>query len=202
MNDTKRIGRPRNFDIDEALTAAMKVFWSKGYDGASLKDLTKAMGISGPSMYAAFGDKRQLYLKTIDRYADVNGCAPIIIFESESDIKKAVKGFLESVIEYSTDQSSGKSGCFLASCVSTNVGEVEGVKERMNSAIAETDTRLAQKFELEKSKGNLPSNFPSKERARLMYDMRQGYVFRGRAGCSAKDLKEDIAHRVNMILAC
>ncbi len=201
MSDTKKIGRPRNFDIDEALLAAMNVFWSKGYDGASLKDLTKAMGISGPSMYAAFGDKRELYLKTIDQYADVDGCAPVVAFESEPDIEKAVQGFLEAVIEYSTDHSGGTSGCFLASCVSTNVGEVEGVEERMVNAINETDNRLAARFELEKEKGNLPHNFPSRERARLMFDMRQGYVFRGRAGWTAETLKADISHRVKMIIA-
>ena len=200
MNDTKKIGRPRNFDIDEALLAAMQVFWNKGYDGASLKDLTKAMGISGPSMYAAFGDKRELYLKTIDHYADVDGCAPVVAFESEEDIEKAVRGFLESVIDYSTNNSLGTNGCFLASCVSTNVGEVEGVEERMNNAIDETDARLAERFEREKVKGTLPQNFPSKQRARLMYDMRQGYVFRGRAGCDADELKADIEHRVKMII--
>jgi AcrR family transcriptional regulator len=63
-----------------------------------MKDLTKAMGISGPSLYAAFGDKRELYLKTIDRYADVDSCAPIVAFEAENDIKHAIRGFLTSVI--------------------------------------------------------------------------------------------------------
>lgn len=201
MIDTKKMGRPRNFDIDEALLAAMNVFWSKGYDGASLKDLTKAMGISGPSMYAAFGDKRELYLKTIDKYGDVDGCAPVVVFESEPNIEKAVQGFLETVIEHSTDRAGGARGCFLASCVSTNVGEIEGVEERMVNAINETDRRLAARFEREKEKGNLPDNFPSSERARLMFDMRQGYVFRGRAGWTAETLKKDISHRVKMIIA-
>ncbi|WP_231609358.1 MULTISPECIES: TetR/AcrR family transcriptional regulator [unclassified Pseudoalteromonas] len=201
MNDTKRIGRPRTFNTDEALLAAMNVFWKKGYDGASLKDLTLAMGISGPSMYAAFGDKRELYLKTIDLYSNVDGCAPIISFEAEPDIEKAVIGFLEAVIDYATIQSEGTNGCFLASCVSTSVGEVEGVKERMVNAINETDSRLAARFDAEKEKGRLPENFPSKERARLMFDMRQGYVFRGRTGASAQTLKEDLVHRAKMIVS-
>ena len=98
MTVTKKMGRPRTFDEDEALLAAMHTFWTKGYDGTSMKDLTSAMGISGPSLYSAFGDKRELYLKTIDRYADVDGCAPIIAFENEPDIAKAVQGCLESVI--------------------------------------------------------------------------------------------------------
>lgn len=201
MNDTKRMGRPRTFNEDDALLAAMNVFWTKGYDGASMKDLTGAMGISGPSLYSTFGDKRELYLKTIDRYANVDACAPVVAFETEPNIEDAIKGFLTAVITYATADESGARGCFLASCVSTSIGEVEGVDERMESAIRETDNRLSSRFDVEKESGRLPANFPSKQRGRLMYDMRQGYVFRGRSGCSAETLMEDIDDRVKMILA-
>jgi AcrR family transcriptional regulator len=63
------VGRPRGFDADEALEKAMRVFWQNGYEGASLPDLTKAMGISRTSMYAAFGNKEQLFRKALARYA-------------------------------------------------------------------------------------------------------------------------------------
>src|SRR6202049_4003329 len=63
-------GRPRSFDPDKALDSAVDVFWSKGYEGASLADLTKAMGINRPSLYAAFGDKEKLFRKVLDRYAE------------------------------------------------------------------------------------------------------------------------------------
>ncbi len=195
------MGRPRTFDSRQALTAAMNVFWAKGYDGASLKDLTGAMGISGPSMYAAFGDKRELFLKTIDLYGDVDGCAPVVLFESEPDIRLAVRGFLEEVIIYATTHESGAKGCFLASSVSASIGEVEGVKERVEKAIEDTDRRLASRFEREKEKKLLPEDFPSLERARLLYDIRQGYMFRGRAGWTAEAMRRDLDHRVSMILA-
>src|SRR5215212_2984133 len=61
-------GRPRAFDEEKALDAALKVFWRQGYEGASLPDLTRAMGINRPSMYAAFGNKEALFRKAIDRY--------------------------------------------------------------------------------------------------------------------------------------
>src|SRR5271163_2757517 len=65
---TRAVGRPRSFDAGKALEAAMKVFWRKGYEGASLSDLTKAMGVNRPSLYAAFGDKKALFRKALDRY--------------------------------------------------------------------------------------------------------------------------------------
>ncbi|MBE3014514.1 TetR/AcrR family transcriptional regulator [Microbispora sp. NEAU-D428] len=64
------IGRPRGFDADEALERAMRVFWEQGYEGASLTDLTKAMGITRTSMYAAFGNKEDLFRKALERYTE------------------------------------------------------------------------------------------------------------------------------------
>ncbi|GAB3568874.1 TetR/AcrR family transcriptional regulator [Amycolatopsis endophytica] len=67
------IGRPRGFDADEALERAMLVFWERGYEGASLTDLTGAMGITRTSMYAAFGNKEELFRKAVQRYAEGPG---------------------------------------------------------------------------------------------------------------------------------
>lgn len=201
MIDTKKMGRPRNFDYDDALSQAMTVFWDKGYNGASMRDLTGAMGISVPSLYAAFGDKHQLYLKTIDLYSDVDGCAPIVAFEQEDDIEKAVYGFFNAIIGYATEHESGAKGCFLASSVSTHIGQVEGVAERVKKAIQDTEKRLASRFDKEVEKGNLPDDFPSKERAALLFDIRQGYMFRARAGWSARQLRTNLKSRVQLILA-
>src|SRR5271168_2190108 len=61
-------GRTRQFDVDEALDRALEVFWARGYEGATLPELTKTMGINRPSLYAAFGNKEQLFRKALDRY--------------------------------------------------------------------------------------------------------------------------------------
>src|SRR4051812_10311305 len=65
-----KAGRPRGFDEDSALEAAMRVFWEKSYEGATLTDLTKAMGINRSSMYAAFGDKEALFHLVMERYRE------------------------------------------------------------------------------------------------------------------------------------
>ena len=61
-------GRTRQFDVDKALDRALEVFWTRGYEGATLPELTQAMGINRPSLYAAFGNKEQLFRKALDRY--------------------------------------------------------------------------------------------------------------------------------------
>jgi AcrR family transcriptional regulator len=66
---TSSLGRPRAFDAEKALDRAMRVFWRKGYLGASLSDLTEAMGINRPSLYAAFGNKESLFRQALDRYS-------------------------------------------------------------------------------------------------------------------------------------
>lgn len=66
-------GRPRCFCVHDALDKALEVFWEKGYEGASLTDLTEAMGINRPSLYAAYGNKEQLFAKVLDRYAELYG---------------------------------------------------------------------------------------------------------------------------------
>ena len=195
----KRAGRPRTFDEGEALNAAIQVFWAKGYDGASLKDLTEAMGINSPSLYGAFGDKHSLFLKTITQYADGGGCPPIAAFEAEPDITAAVRAFLEAAITYASSDD-GPSGCYLSSSVVTSAEEVAGVKPLLTAAIDKVETRLAARFEAEKAAGALPPDFPSRARARLMFDIRQGLVYRARAGVDVATMREGLADHARMVV--
>jgi len=166
-----------------------------------MRDLTGAMGITGPSLYAAFGDKRSLFLRTIDHYCAADACAPLVALESEEDIRTALHAFLSEVIRSATEHESGAKGCFLASSVVASVGQVEGVAERVEAAIADTEKRLAARFDREIEKGTLPPTFPVQERAALLFDIRQGYMFRGRAGCSSDRMRSEIAERVAMLLS-
>jgi AcrR family transcriptional regulator len=87
-----QLGRPRAFDPDVALARAMHVFWAKGYEGAALFDLMRAMRINRPSLYAAFGNKEQLFGKVLDRY--MNG--PVAFFGKALTAPKA-RGVVEQI---------------------------------------------------------------------------------------------------------
>jgi AcrR family transcriptional regulator len=88
-------GRPRGFDRDEALRSAAKVFWEKGYEGASLDDLQAAMGvISPPSFYAAFGSKEKLFLEVAELYASTIGYRPVQALEAGPSAREGVEALL------------------------------------------------------------------------------------------------------------
>ncbi|MCV6637711.1 TetR/AcrR family transcriptional regulator [Candidatus Albibeggiatoa sp. nov. NOAA] len=195
------MGRPRNFDVDKALLAAINVFWEKGYDGASMKDLTEEMGINSPSLYSVFGDKKSLYIQAIKRYVASDTCPPLDAFNEEEDITKAVRAFLETSLEHATQQSIGRKGCFMSNCVSTTTASVEESQVLLLEAIVLADKKIAQRFDKEKAKGALPETFPSFERAKLMFDLRQGYVLRARAGIRKDEMERDLDYRVSIILS-
>ena len=90
-------GRPRGFDEHQALDAALAVFWRNGYQGASMTELTQAMGISKPSLYTAFGNKEQLYLTALERYHELQLVKHAEALAAEPDLKNAMRAFLRSV---------------------------------------------------------------------------------------------------------
>jgi AcrR family transcriptional regulator len=96
------MGRPREFDADAALDRAMEVFWRHGYEGTSIADLTAAMGINRPSLYAAFGDKEQLFRKALDRYAAGPG-RYVREALTEPTCRAAVERLLRESVERLTD---------------------------------------------------------------------------------------------------
>src|SRR5712692_11317318 len=95
------VGRPRAFDVDEALHLALEVFWRKGYEGASLPDLTRAMGINRPSLYAAFGNKEALFRKAIDRY-DAGPAGYTYKALEKPTAREVVKALLEGIVRLLT----------------------------------------------------------------------------------------------------
>ena len=94
------MARPRQFDETAALEAAIRCFWSRGYEATSVRDLADAMGITGPSLYNAFGDKRALYLKAIDHYVENGFCDRVRRFENQLAPRQAIADYRGQPREY------------------------------------------------------------------------------------------------------
>src|ERR1700730_3746747 len=95
-------GRPRSFDPNAVLDRAIPVFWAKGYDGASFRDLTSTMGISAPSLVAAFGDKRGLFDAAVARYAETVAAKPMTALEGTDALRDRLSAFFAAVIANAT----------------------------------------------------------------------------------------------------
>ena len=106
------MGRPRQFDEDAALDAAVRCFWSRGYEATSVRDLAVAMGITGPSLYNAFGDKRALYLRALDHYVERGFCDRAHRCETQLPPREAVHAFFEEIVTLSLGDTERK-GCLI-----------------------------------------------------------------------------------------
>jgi AcrR family transcriptional regulator len=137
----RRRGRPRGFDPDAALDRAIEVFWRRGYAGAGLAELTAAMGISPPSLYAAFGDKRGLFLAALGRYATTVGARPLAALRSAEPGEDAIRVFLDATLALVHDRSDAR-GC-LAACVAADAaGDDPLIRDRLNALLREADAAL------------------------------------------------------------
>jgi TetR/AcrR family transcriptional repressor of nem operon len=106
------MARPRGFDEAAALDAAIQCFWSRGYEATSVRDLADAMGIAGPSLYNAFGDKRTLYRRALEHYVERGFCERIRRFESRLEPRAAIGAFFDEIIELSLADEQRK-GCMI-----------------------------------------------------------------------------------------
>ncbi len=125
-------GRPRGFDHEAALDEALAVFWRLGFQGASLAELTQAMGLSKPSLYAAYGDKEALYLKALERYVGRRVADKLAAMADEPQGLQAVRGFLQDMARMFAE--SGQTGCFVVNGLSDMGGT--GVPEAVEQALA------------------------------------------------------------------
>lgn len=149
-------GRPREFNLDATLERAMLVFWHHGYEGTSLSHLTEAMQINRPSLYAAFGDKEQLFFKVLERYIEQYGSRGIRQIEDIPDIQQAIAAFLKCVVEQLTN-SQLPPGCLIANttleCGSFNTSTIG---RKIAQCHTETEAALYQRLRRAQQEGQLP----------------------------------------------
>lgn len=118
VNEGLYMVRPREFDEDQALDAAMQLFWEKGYEATSLSDLTSRMGIQRPSLYSAFGDKKALFETALRKYSQFHAANVRTTLQSKPSVKEAFRAFFEGLVEEAYGDDLPKRGCF---CINTMV---------------------------------------------------------------------------------
>ena len=158
-NPRGKLGRPRAFDADKVLDRALQVFWRKGYEGTSLSDLTNAMGINRPSLYAAFGDKEALFRKVLDRYAD--GPASYVGKALEEPRARAVmERLLRETVEASAKRGNPK-GCLMVQSTLACGKGTEPIRRELIARRAAGEAAVRRRFDRAKTEGDLPANVKS-----------------------------------------
>lgn len=180
------MGRPRSFCVDQAADRAMTVFWRKGYEGASLTDLTTAMGINAPSLYAAFGSKEGLFKAVLERYDERrSGFMEKVL--SAPDAFGVAQNYLEGIAEFAADTNGGANppGCLLVQSGSCSDA---AIPEEVARHRAEKERLLCERFAQARKGGDLPRSADPATLARYLSAMANGICMHAAAGASATDL--------------
>jgi AcrR family transcriptional regulator len=180
-------GRPREFDTEDALAAALGVFWRKGYDGASLTDLTEAMGITRPSLYAAFGNKEQLFTQALDLYEREKLAYVRAALEAPT-ARGVAERFLYGAIENVVGGSCR--GC-LGVIASVNCTNPESaIRKELNERAESSRRAILQRLERAIEEGDFPVPVEAEAITRYMTTMMQGLSVQASAGASVEELQQ------------
>lgn len=139
-------GRPRGFDRDDVLDRAMRLFWERGYEATSVSELTEAMGITPPTLYTFFGDKKHLFLEAVDRYQTGPGCFGMKALTEEATAERSVCRLLhEAVSSYASPK--GPKGCLVVlgaiNCAAESTDVLNAVADKRHTAEAAVRSRIA-----------------------------------------------------------
>jgi len=180
-------GRPRSFDRDAALRQAMRVFWKKGYDGASLSELTASMGINSPSLYAAFGSKEALFREAVDLYGATEGIEIWGAFERPGSARNAIAEFLRASARAFSEPGDPK-GCLIVlgalNVSETNAEVFRDLSERRISSARDLAGRLRQAV----AAGELLETVDCDAIAAFYLAVQQGMSVQARDGASREAL--------------
>ncbi len=182
------VGRPRAFDIEKALHKALDVFWRKGYEGASLPDLCQAMGINKPSLYAAFGNKEQLFLKAIELYEN-RPCAYFYPALDKASSFEVVEHMLMGAA-LSHNDSQNPPGCILVQGALACSEAAAVVKEALILKRKAAEVALCQRLQYAKDQADLPVDADPAALARYIVAVLQGMAVQATSGASCAELQQ------------
>jgi len=180
-------GRPREFCVDAALTAALGVFWAKGYEGATMADLTQAMGITKPSIYAAFGNKEALFHKALDLYE-----AEKLAYTREALDQPTARAVAEHLMRGAIAAQAndcGPGGCLRVITSSACGAEGESIKADVMKRRASSQAALVARFHQAQRDGDLPAHLEPEALTAYLYAILQGMAVQAGSGATRADLE-------------
>ena len=180
-------GRPREFCVDQALAAALGVFWSKGYEGASMADLTEAMGITKPSLYAAFGNKEALFHKALDLY-EVEKLAYTREALEQPTARAVAEYFMRGAIDAQMSNCDPK-GCLRVISATACGVEAESIKADVIQRRKSSQAALVERFEQAKRDGDLPEHIEVAGLTSYLFAILQGMAVQAGSGATRADLE-------------
>jgi AcrR family transcriptional regulator len=180
------LGRPRAFDIDQALDRALRVFWEKGYEGTSLSDLTKAIGINRPSLYAAFGNKETLFRKALDRYEKT--VAYVLEAINEPTVRRFVDRLLHSAADMVTNPHHPP-GCLTVRGGIASGEEADPIRVELALRRSEGEALIRKRLDRAKREGDLPPHANPADLARYLATVYQGMSIQAAGGATREQLR-------------
>jgi TetR/AcrR family transcriptional regulator, copper-responsive repressor len=154
----KKRGRPRAYEPDVALARAMDVFWRDGFAATSLDSLSTATGMNRPSLYAAFGDKRDIYVKAYERYRERARVRMAEIFASDLSLKELLLRIYAIAIDMYVSGEDGPRGCFTVMTATSEAVFDPQIRELAVNGLVEMDRAFARLFKAAQAKGELAAS--------------------------------------------
>jgi len=185
-SEPKRRGRPRAYDPAQALARAADTFWKAGYAGTSLDDLSEATGMNRPSLYAAFGDKRDLYLKTLEHYREESRALARAALADDPPLRVFLKRFYDKALELYLDD--GPRGCYSIGTAATVAAVDDRVRTFLADSMRSTDSFLKHQIEKAKQRGEIAQEADPAALAYLASGTLHTLAVRTRAGLPRKEL--------------
>jgi AcrR family transcriptional regulator len=179
-------GRPREFCVDEALAAALRVFWRRGYESASMAELTEAMGITKPSLYAAFGNKEALFRKALDLYEREKLGYMQSALEAPT-AREVAERLLRGALAMQTSGGDPKGCLGLISSIACGP-EAESIRSEVIARRASSERAMVERFERARQDGELPDTIDARGLANYLIAILQGLSLQAGAGASAEQL--------------
>jgi len=185
------MGRPREFDFDDALNRAIQTFWAKGYEVTSIDDLCDATGLGRSSLYAAFGDKQAIYAQALDRY-EQNAVLRIgAAIANARSVREGIASFVQRIIE-DIIAGPGRRGCFIGNCAAEIVRGDRSHAARVRRSLERIETTFSKALADAQANGELSVTANVDALARFLTAGIQGLRLVGKANPDRRAL-EDIA---------